>query len=193
MATVTEVYVKKVTRGFTLIELLVVVAIIGILSSIVFSALNNSRTHAKVKTTQTQLREIEKALTLLEIDTGRTAGGCPPGTLGGTSNEFSLNDSRTGLVARPTDFNLYDSCQWTPEAVLKWRGPYIETPKDVWGNELWYDSDYHPLLNASGACADTYSGDPVYAVVVSGGPNGISGGWSSGGSYDCDDIFLILQ
>jgi prepilin-type N-terminal cleavage/methylation domain-containing protein len=55
------IYMKK---GFTLIELLVVVAIIGLLSSIVLAALQDSREKAQWRAFDSSILEIQKAVQL---------------------------------------------------------------------------------------------------------------------------------
>lgn len=58
----------KKSSGFTLIELLVVVAIIGLLSSVVFSSLNSAREKVAVVSIISNLRQVERALELLADD-----------------------------------------------------------------------------------------------------------------------------
>ncbi|PCI31359.1 MAG: hypothetical protein COB53_13335 [Elusimicrobia bacterium] len=55
-------FFKKSGEGFTLIELLVVVAIIGLLSSIVFASLDGARDKARGALIASDFKEIEKAL-----------------------------------------------------------------------------------------------------------------------------------
>ncbi|MFA5936440.1 MAG: prepilin-type N-terminal cleavage/methylation domain-containing protein [Candidatus Paceibacterota bacterium] len=73
-------------KGFTLIELLVVVAIIGVLASIVFSSVNNTR--AKTRDTQRKMEfnQISKAL-MFYYD----KYGSYPGNMSGTVSPFVDN------------------------------------------------------------------------------------------------------
>lgn len=57
-------------KGFTLIELLVVIAVISLLSSIVMSALNNSRIKSRDTQRVAQIRELQKAIEAYTADHG---------------------------------------------------------------------------------------------------------------------------
>ncbi len=58
-------------KGFTLIELLVVVSIIGLLSSVVLTSLNEARAKARDSYRVQSLKEVQKALMLYYADYGR--------------------------------------------------------------------------------------------------------------------------
>lgn len=57
-------------RGFTLVELLIVIAIIGVLSSTVLVALNDTRAKANNARRMADLKELQKALELYYSDHG---------------------------------------------------------------------------------------------------------------------------
>ena len=69
-------YFKKNKRGgFTLIELLVVISIIGLLSSIVLSSINEARNKAKYTALVQNIYELQKAVEIYKLDNGYYPGG----------------------------------------------------------------------------------------------------------------------
>ena len=62
---------KKDKKGFTLIELLVVVAIIGLLSSVVMTALGSAKSRGRDTKRIADIKEVLKALELYYSDNGR--------------------------------------------------------------------------------------------------------------------------
>ncbi|HAT68707.1 MAG: hypothetical protein A2481_00180 [Candidatus Yonathbacteria bacterium RIFOXYC2_FULL_47_9] len=175
----------KIARGFTLIELLVVIAIIGVLASVILASLNTARAKAKTAKATSELRNLRNAIASLEDDTGKWPNGCPVSQVAtGSGNEVSFASAQAGIISQPTAGGS-GSCVWTAAEVARWRGPYMPTAVDPWGNPYWFDSDYYPRQDC---------GDPSAAAIIaveSHGPNG-TGGAQSGGSYDCDDIYIKI-
>ena len=102
---------SRVQRGFTLLELLVVLAILGVLGALVGPAVMEQLGGAKVKTTNIQIKDIERALDMYKLGVGRY-----PTTAEGIQS----------LVTKPGN-------------AVGWTGPYLkELPKDGWGNNFNY-------------------------------------------------------
>ena len=103
-------------RGFTLIEIMVVVVIIGLLSALVGPRLIGQSEEAKVKTTRTQIAQLEQVLGLFHLD-----NGFYPTTEQGLA----------AIVTRPT----------TPPEPLNYKknGYMKKVPKDSWSREFVYE------------------------------------------------------
>jgi len=70
----------KKQSGFTLVELLIVIAIIGILSSIVYYSFSDSRAQARDRVRQSNLKELQLAVEMYRAQNGRyPAAGCGAG------------------------------------------------------------------------------------------------------------------
>lgn len=115
MLTLSAIPVKK-RRGFTLIEIMVVVVIIGLLSALVGPRLIGQSEEAKVKTTVTQIAQLEQTLGLFHLD-----NGFYPTTAQGLE----------ALVHIPS---------LPPEPINYKRNGYMKkVPKDAWGREFIYE------------------------------------------------------
>ncbi len=103
---------KTLTRGFTLIELLVVISIIGLISSIVLTAVSNARMKSRDTQRIQAMEEMSKALALYYHDNGYY----PPSAniVGNVNGNVFSDPARTG---------------WTNFAILL--SPYIASlPSD---------------------------------------------------------------
>jgi general secretion pathway protein G len=102
---------RQAQRGFTLLELMVVLAILALLGALVGPAVMEQLGGAKVKTTNVQIKDIERALDMYKLGVGRY-----PTTAEGIA----------ALVNKPGN-------------AVGWTGPYLkETPKDGWGHDFQY-------------------------------------------------------
>ncbi len=150
--------------GFSLIEILVVIGAIGILVGIAIPAYNGYREKANIAEAQQVLKDIERAIIALAIDTGKWPGPMTIGT--GTNVELDhLNYPKAGLTNN--DNNDFSN----------WNGPYIEgvVPLDPWGSNYFFDPDYD-------------AGGPIKVPVIgSRGPNK-----SAINVYDSDNVILLL-
>ncbi|MEH6581977.1 MAG: type II secretion system major pseudopilin GspG [Halioglobus sp.] len=98
--------------GFTLMELLVVLAILGLLMSLVGPQVLNQLGGAKVKTAAIQIKDLEQALEMYKLDTGR----------------FPTTDEGLPALSKK------------PSGASGWNGPYLKSdvPLDPWKREYLY-------------------------------------------------------
>ena len=100
--------------AFTLIEVMVVVIILGVLATLIMPRIMERPEQARAMAARSQIRNIESALRMFRLDTGRYP----------TTEE--------GLRALISDPGLDN-----------WEGPYLEhgrVPSDPWGREYVYMS-----------------------------------------------------
>lgn len=80
--------------GFTLIELLVVLAIIGLISSLIFAILKSSRIKARDSRRIQEITQIAKAHQLYWVDNNQYSTGTCPCEKGGYNEQWEVSDNR---------------------------------------------------------------------------------------------------
>ncbi len=97
-----------IQRGFTLIELLVVIAIIGILASIVITALNSSRVKSRDAKRISDLRQWQRLISLDPKDgSNNQFVGC---TNAGANLASSCTDPASGMFSDPVTAVAATTC-----------------------------------------------------------------------------------
>jgi general secretion pathway protein G len=123
-----------VRNGFTLLELLVVLAILGLLYAIVGPQVIRYLSSSKSETAAVQVKNVDAALKLLRLDTGRYP---------------SAQEGLQALVTQPT-------------GMADWRGPYLPTSAaltDPWGNPYRYaNPGKHGEIDVSSLGSDNAEG-----------------------------------
>lgn len=118
---------RKNSRGFTLIELLVTIAIIGIISAVIFALLTGTRNKgkdAKVKAEVTQIKTAVEGY-------AATNGGYPyadTGEPGGTM--WCIGDDDCKLAGQSVSNNTYGSAYWTGDKDMFPQYPNSDEFKD---------------------------------------------------------------
>lgn len=144
-------------QGFTLIELLIVIAIIGVLSSIILTAVTGARKNAMAARVLFDMREIKKAWTIWQIDTGTSF--YPEDSYGTSNAQWPCHDDP--LISQ-TD--LAQNVLGLPN----WNGPYLpQWPADMFGRQYGYDSD-----NDTFSVGNPYGGVNVFIGWCPGDPRG---------------------
>lgn len=107
------------SAGFTLIEIMAVVLIMGLLAGLVGVAIFGQIDSARVTTTQTQMKQIEQALTFYQMDNGR----------------FPTTEQGLEALVREPAIG--------PEPRNYRPGGYLQgdqVPRDAWGNPYQYEN-----------------------------------------------------
>lgn len=149
-------YSRKQQAGFTLIEILVVIAIMGILSSIMFVTLNQARSKGRDAKRKSDIAQVQKALELYANDNS----GSYPSTSGSWWGVSALGGSHTTSGANAYIPNLTP----TYVSVLPTDPRGITTE---WSGYL-YRSDgvsYKLLLHDIGPESFPSAGQPFYDPV----------------------------
>ncbi len=88
-------------KGFTLIELLVVVSIIGVLATVVLGALGDARTKAKKSALFSELKALQKATFMFELDNNESYHYLDSGTINGYYSDSGCNtDACNEMIIR---------------------------------------------------------------------------------------------
>ncbi len=118
--------------GFTLIEVLLVVAILGVIAAAVIPSLLNRQKGAYEQQTRTNIKNLQPILTLYALDHD---GQYPSGGREVLNSLTSQSDFKGKKV-----------------------GPYMDfTPKDAWGEELYYE---YPTSKGKGDKPAIWSAGP---------------------------------
>jgi prepilin-type N-terminal cleavage/methylation domain-containing protein len=142
---------KNHTRGFTLIELLIVVAIIGVLATMLLTAIFSAKGKAQVGVAKSQIKAIQAALAMYEGDHGRfprhtarpnatPADGDPCWRDDSPALYMALRNRPTQALGGGQNSPYLD---WKGEAV----GKYLKTYVDAGPGKM---GDDHSLSDPSG-------------------------------------------
>jgi general secretion pathway protein G len=127
--------------GLTILELMVVLMILSIIGVVVSFQVVGQMDRAKVDLTRLQLRQIQSALTLFQLDTRR------------------YPSDAEGLIALIGE----------PEGATGWRGPYVKNKdllSDPWGHSLRYSITDDVYLLASSGSDGKSDGDGNAADIM---------------------------
>jgi hypothetical protein len=170
-------------KAITRIEWAIAIFITIVVTWVLFPHFQGYFTRAKNTRATNHIRDIRFAITQLSIDTQKWPHGCPVNQ--SSFPEVSLYDPQAWLMTRPTDFTLYDGCQWWQTDTWQW--PYIQTiPLDPWWREYLIDFDYI-------VCDAVKKRDISVPVIVSLGKNGIENYPDCAHNGKTDDIFIVLN
>lgn len=128
--------------GLTLLELLIVLAIISIVGVVVAGQVVGQMDRAKVDLARLQLKQVDNALLLFQLDTGR----------------FPTTEEALGALAV------------APANLDGWRGPYLKGDKallDPWGHGITYSASTEGAYVLKSLGSDGRTGGDGTAADVS--------------------------
>ncbi len=151
---------KKPNLGFTLIELLVVVAIIGLLSSMVLTSLNEAKAKARDAQRIQDIKQIETALELFYADYERYPSTCSSGTFPLTCDDLDMIGE---VIGSGGTFDLLLEGN-NPKGIVYMKNvPSDPLWDSAWGNvasdygigNTYYYYAYDPTHKGGGSCDPT--------------------------------------
>ncbi len=159
-------------KGFTLVELIIVIAIIGVLSTIVISALGTARTKAKNAKAKQDQRKLQDVMQVATGDSGKTLGFVTPNNSQGTDNwtgqECVSYTSGPIRQLRNSTGNCYNDWVATINAIVIAASTSLPVKaadfyRDPWGSPYYLDENEN---------TGTF-GCNIFDAFVSAGPDGI--------------------
>lgn len=129
-------------KGFTLIELLVVVSIIGILATIIISAVNTARERAQTAKLITQFKQIESAFIFTYLDENRSSW---------------WREDELDLGPNPTLKKIIDK-ENGPLSGFSNYFPHRDLVDDLSNSQYGYDNDTDTSASCSGGSSNWHKG-----------------------------------
>jgi prepilin-type N-terminal cleavage/methylation domain-containing protein len=158
-------------RGFTLIELLVVISIIGMLSSVVLSSLNDARAKARDVRRLQDLKQLQTAIMMFYSEYGCYPNGARPGV--GTMSTLTNPCPTSGSVFDQTFGNCTSANDHIDMSlkILVEKGYIPSLPKDPLnknvGTQAYCYSYNRHGGNSSIKCDGTPRSDFTYNILFS--------------------------
>lgn len=157
-------------KGFTIIEVVMVILLLGILSAVSISTLNDSVDEARFNATQDKLNQLRAAI-IGNTDLNSAGQRTHFGFLGDIG---AIPTNGQGLAALSTNPALPAySINATTRMSVGWNGPYVVTgqpgvdyTKDAWGFALVYDATASPPIVKSLGKANAVGGSGYYSDII---------------------------
>lgn len=132
----------KNKKGFSLIELLVVISIIGILSTIILSGLNQAREKAETAKLLAQFKQIESAFIFTYLDENRSSW---------------WREDELGLGSNPTLKKIIEK-ETGPLSGFSDYFPHINLIDELSDSQYGYDNDTDTSADCSGGSSNWHKG-----------------------------------
>ena len=123
-------------NGFTIVELLIVIVVIAVLAAIVVVAYSGIQSRAQQTKIQSDLAQLEKAINVARIQSGKTLWGITGGP-GVTADACGSLASGTNMATLAQTDNCWVKYNDTLDKISTAGGVNIRNMKDPWGRPYW--------------------------------------------------------